>query len=146
MAGKSLNFLTHLDVKNFESIALFLERLKMDEELEIVPQKFCDNGNSTDQKNNINTNSSSNSATNKNNQQNTLVLWKNRFSDSFNASIKSGGYRDIQIALRIKTKEAVLKELDQHICEIQLHHDLIWKCKSGEGHKIYVVGRNLRGE
>jgi hypothetical protein len=69
---------------------------------------------------------------------------KQRFSLAETAT--SGGYRDVQLSLRLISTASVAAGTARHICEVQLHLQSISALKSEGGHKSYVRARNLRGE
>ena len=57
-----------------------------------------------------------------------------------------GGYRDIQLSLRLPKAEAYGRHLGAHIIEVQLHIESIYVLKSEGGHSNYKKARNLRCE
>ena len=71
---------------------------------------------------------------------------KQRLRDDFDADRLCGGYRDVQLSLRLISEEALASGIDGHVCEAQLHLEAIYACKSGGGHKAYVQARNMRGD
>ena len=68
-----------------------------------------------------------------------------RMRDSFDADKLTAGYRDVQFSVQLVDDEAKRRNVQNHICEVQLHLRAIHKCKSGPGHKHYVMARNMRG-
>jgi hypothetical protein len=58
----------------------------------------------------------------------------------------SGGYRDLQLSVRLKSPKAMALGIENHIAEIQLHLAALFDLKSDGGHKSYVRARNLRGQ
>jgi hypothetical protein len=71
---------------------------------------------------------------------------KMRLREGFDAEALSGGYRDIQLCVRLNTAEARVRGVHEHLCEVQLHFAPIIALKSGGGHKTYVLRRNLSGQ
>ena len=71
---------------------------------------------------------------------------KMRLREGFDAAALSGGYRDIQLCVRLNTAEARARGVHEHLCEVQLHFAPIIALKSSGGHQMYVLRRNLRGE
>jgi len=71
---------------------------------------------------------------------------KMRLREGFNAVKLSGGYRDVQLCVRLKSTEARARGVHEHLCEVQLHFAPIIALKSGGGHKTYVHRRNLSGQ
>ncbi len=77
---------------------------------------------------------------------------KQRLRETFDADRLSGGYRDVQLSVRLIGPEAERRRLwrkaagEGHVMEVQLHLRAIFECKSGGGHKAYVEARNLRGD
>jgi hypothetical protein len=71
---------------------------------------------------------------------------KMRLREGFDAAALSGGYRDIQLCVRLNTEEARARGVHEHLCEVQLHFAPIIALKSGGGHKTYVLRRNLGGQ
>lgn len=69
---------------------------------------------------------------------------KNRFAMGYD-SIKSGGYRDLQLTAKLVSAEARELGLDTHLCELQLHVEDFQRLKSDGGHKSYIERRNLKG-
>lgn len=64
---------------------------------------------------------------------------KMRFDEQFDAEALSGGYRDVQIAVRLDTEWTRDHGLDKILCEVQLHLSSIYHAKThGGGHKAYV--------
>jgi len=70
---------------------------------------------------------------------------KMRLREGFDAAALSGGYRDIQLCVRLDTAEARARGVHEHLCEVQLHFAPIIALKSGGGHKTYVLRRNRSG-
>ena len=70
---------------------------------------------------------------------------KMRLREGFDAAKLSGGYRDIQLCVRLNTESTRALGVHVHLCEVQLHFAPIIKLKSGGGHKTYVLRRNLSG-
>jgi Ca2+-binding EF-hand superfamily protein len=71
---------------------------------------------------------------------------KMRLRESFDAEATSGGYRDIQLAIRLKTSEAKSRGVHEHIVEVQLHLSAVAALKTDGGHANYVLRRNLSGQ
>jgi hypothetical protein len=71
---------------------------------------------------------------------------KMRLREGFDAAALSGGYRDIQLCVRLDSDEARKRRVHEHLCEVQLHFAQIIALKSGGGHKNYVLRRNLGGK
>ena len=71
---------------------------------------------------------------------------KMRLRPGFDAAAHSGGYRDIQLCVRLRTPEAHTRGVHEHLVEVQLHLKSIIALKSEGGHKNYVLRRNLRGQ
>jgi hypothetical protein len=71
---------------------------------------------------------------------------KMRLREGFDAAALSGGYRDIQLCVRLNSAEARARGVHEHLCEVQLHFAPIIALKSGGGHKNYVLCRNLGGK
>ena len=71
---------------------------------------------------------------------------KMRLRESFNAAEESGGYRDIQLCVRLSSSEACARKVHKHLAEVQLHYAPIIDLKSDGGHGNYVLRRNLRGQ
>ena len=59
---------------------------------------------------------------------------------------KSGGYRDVQLSVQLRSPEAVALGVHEHIAEVQLHLAAIYARRTEAGHAAYVTARNLRGE
>jgi hypothetical protein len=74
-----------------------------------------------------------------------ILRIKNRLDPDYDASA-SGGYRDVNINLRLRTGAARRVGVDSHVCEVQLLLLDMALLKSSEGHQHYVSGRNLRGD
>ena len=71
---------------------------------------------------------------------------KMRLREDFDAAALSGGYRDIQLCVRLDNAETRARGVHQHRAEVQLHLSSVLALKSqGGGHKNYVLCRNLRG-
>ena len=75
---------------------------------------------------------------------------KNRFASTYDAIKLSCGYRDIQLSVTFSeacfSPEEVAMDLQEHVCEVQLHLLPIYTLKNDEGHKRYVTFRNERVE
>jgi len=72
---------------------------------------------------------------------------KMRFDAEYDAVANSGGYRDVQIAVRIDTEWTRAQGLDKILCEVQLHDAEYYHRKTtGGGHKAYVQKRNMLGQ
>jgi hypothetical protein len=71
---------------------------------------------------------------------------KMRLRESFNAIERSGGYRDVQLTVRLNAATAQARKVDRHLAEVQLHFEPIIALKSNGGHKTYVLRRNLSGQ
>ena len=71
---------------------------------------------------------------------------KMRFREDFDAARKSGGYRDIQLCVRLNSAEARARGVHQHLAEVQLHLAPVIALKSDQGHANYVLRRNLNGQ
>jgi hypothetical protein len=71
---------------------------------------------------------------------------KMRLREGFDAAVMSGGYRDIQLCVRLNTAEARARGVHEHLAEVQLHFAPVIALKSGGGHKNYVLRRNLSGQ
>ena len=56
-----------------------------------------------------------------------------------------GGYRDIQLCVRLDSAEARARGVHEHLAEVQLHLGAIAALKSDGGHANYVMCRNLAG-
>lgn len=69
---------------------------------------------------------------------------KNRLRAEYDAEA-NGGYRDLQLSLRITGPVAAVHGFEGHIVEVQLHLSKIYNLKTGGGHRAYVIARNLRG-
>jgi len=68
---------------------------------------------------------------------------KMRFDEAYDPAL-SGGYRDVQIAVRIDTEWTRKLSLDKLLLEVQLHQLAFFRQKvSGGGHKGYVLRRNM---
>eukprot|EP00618_Florenciella_parvula_P000495 CAMPEP_0119471774 /NCGR_PEP_ID=MMETSP1344-20130328/4103_1 /TAXON_ID=236787 /ORGANISM="Florenciella parvula, Strain CCMP2471" /LENGTH=1031 /DNA_ID=CAMNT_0007504605 /DNA_START=167 /DNA_END=3263 /DNA_ORIENTATION=+ len=71
---------------------------------------------------------------------------KMRFDAEYDAVAKSGGYRDVQIAVRIDSEWTRAQGLDKIWCEVQLHDAEYYHRKTtGGGHGAYVLFRNKLG-
>ena len=71
---------------------------------------------------------------------------KMRLRADFDAAALSGGYRDVQLTVLLKSAEACERGVDNHLAEVQLHFAPIAALKSEGGHKNYVTRRNLCGQ
>merc|ERR1712216_716604 len=69
---------------------------------------------------------------------------KNRLRKDYDAS-SNGGYRDVQLCVRLNTAEARTRGVRHHLAEVQLHLSAIAALKTGGGHAMYVLCRNLDG-
>ena len=70
---------------------------------------------------------------------------KMRLRENFDAGI-SGGYRDIQLSMKLINAQTRTMGIHDHIAEVQIHLDAIFRQKrDGGGHHIYVKARNLSG-
>ena len=74
-----------------------------------------------------------------------ILRVKNRLDPDYDSSV-SGGYRDVNVNLRIRSPAAALVGADSHVCEVQLLLRGMALLKSDEGHRNYVSSRNLRGD
>lgn len=54
-----------------------------------------------------------------------------------------GGYRDVQLSIRLKSKAAVWRGVDHHVAEVQLHLADLRQLQTASGHQTYIVARNL---
>eukprot|EP00960_Hanusia_phi_P044282 756553-Hanusia_phi.AAC.3 len=70
---------------------------------------------------------------------------KNRLEHSYN-SIKSGGYRDICLNIRICNDYTRKFYIDNHLCELQLVLKSFMDLRAEKGHKNYRVFRDQRCE
>jgi hypothetical protein len=70
---------------------------------------------------------------------------KNRLDPRYDAAA-SGGYRDVNLNLLMHTREARRLGLVGHVCELQLVLRGVAEVKGAEGHRSYVMFRNLRVE
>jgi hypothetical protein len=71
---------------------------------------------------------------------------KMRLRENFDAAKYTGGYRDIQLCVRLTNVEARERCVAGHLCEVQLHFADIMQLKSEGGHRNYIECRNLRGD
>jgi hypothetical protein len=71
---------------------------------------------------------------------------KMRLREGFDAVTLSGGYRDIQLCVRLATAEARARGVHEHLAEVQLHYAPVIALKSDGGHQNYVLRRNLSGQ
>lgn len=62
------------------------------------------------------------------------------------SSAMFGGYRDVQVLVQIKTPESIRLHTEYHLAEVQLHLEQFHDLKTAEGHRAYVMSRNLRGK
>ena len=72
------------------------------------------------------------------------------FSESFGflpriAATLTGGYRDIQLTVRLNSAESRNRQVHEHVAELQLHLAPLYNLKTGGGHQNYVMCRNLSG-
>ncbi|EKX49659.1 hypothetical protein GUITHDRAFT_104621 [Guillardia theta CCMP2712] len=70
---------------------------------------------------------------------------KNRFDQSY-ISMKSGGYRDICLNIRVSNDYTRKFFVDNHLCELQLVLKSFMDLRSEKGHKNYRVFRDQRCE
>ena len=70
---------------------------------------------------------------------------KMRLRESFDAAALTGGYRDIQLTVRLNSAESRRRKVHEHVAELQLHLAPLYNLKTGGGHKNYVMCRNLSG-
>jgi hypothetical protein len=70
---------------------------------------------------------------------------KMRLRKDFNAAELTGGYRDVQLTVLLKTNKTREKKTDRHLAEVHLHLAKILELKTAAGHVNYVTRRNLRG-
>ena len=71
---------------------------------------------------------------------------KMRLRDGFDAASLSGGYRDIQLCVRLRTDRTRGRGVEFHLAECQLHYEPMAALKSDGGHANYVLRRNLGGQ
>jgi hypothetical protein len=71
---------------------------------------------------------------------------KMRLRDGFDAASLSGGYRDIQLCMRLRTDLTRGRGVEFHLAECQLHYEPMAALKSDGGHANYVLRRNLGGQ
>ena len=57
-----------------------------------------------------------------------------------------GGYRDVQLCVRLDNVETRAGGVQEHLAEVQLHLASIAALKSDGGHRSYVMWRNLSGQ
>mmetsp|Transcript_54157 Transcript_54157/g.126500 ORF Transcript_54157/g.126500 Transcript_54157/m.126500 type:complete len:748 (+) Transcript_54157:248-2491(+) len=74
-----------------------------------------------------------------------LLAVKNRYSLDYE-DLKTAGYRDLNVNLRIVTEESEALGAHLHICELQLILTEFASLKTESGHKRYVAYRNALGE
>jgi len=74
-----------------------------------------------------------------------LARIKNRFDPDLD-SAESAGYRNLAINLRLDTAETRALGVEIHVCEVQILLLHMAAIKNNEGHKKYILFRNLRGE
>lgn len=70
---------------------------------------------------------------------------KMRLRESFDAE-QTGGYRDIQLSVRLDSLEARERGVHQHVAEVQLHLEALHQLKHEGGHRAYIIARNLRAD
>jgi len=71
---------------------------------------------------------------------------KMRLREGYDARKLSGGYRDVQLCVRLGSAAARARGLQMHLAEVQLHLDSVLELKKqGGGHKNYVKARNMKG-
>eukprot|EP00937_MAST-01D_sp_MAST-1D-sp2_P002363 g2363.t1 len=58
----------------------------------------------------------------------------------------SGGYRDVQLCVRLNNAETRARDVQFHFAEVQLHLASVAALKSDGGHRSYVMWRNLSGK
>jgi hypothetical protein len=68
-----------------------------------------------------------------------------RLREKYDASL-SGGYRDIQLCVRLNSTGMQAIGAHEHLAEVQLHLASVVELKSAGGHKNYVLRRNLAGK
>jgi len=74
---------------------------------------------------------------------------KMRFDEGYDAATRSGGYRDIQLSVRIDTGWTRAQGFDQILCEVQLHVTEMWahsQSTMGSAHRAYIQRRNMLGD
>ena len=70
---------------------------------------------------------------------------KMRLRDDYDSK-QSGGYRDVQLCVRLDNAHTRAKGLHTHLAEVQLHlKEMMDIKKGGGGHKNYIRARNLKG-
>ena len=79
-----------------------------------------------------------------------IVRIKNRLDPEYDSS-QSAGYRDVMINLQIQNEETVRLNVQNHIAELQLIPRRVYNWRSNgdtgvQGHRNYVLWRNLRGK
>ena len=74
-----------------------------------------------------------------------LLSVKNRYSEDY-VDMKTAGYRDLNVNLRIETEESEAMGVQLHICELQLILTEFARLKTDDGHRRYVAYRNALGE
>ena len=70
---------------------------------------------------------------------------KMRLREDFDAATLTGGYRDIQLTVRLNSAESRNRQVHEHVAELQLHLAPLYNLKTGGGHQNYVMCRNLSG-
>jgi hypothetical protein len=78
-------------------------------------------------------------------EQITVIRVKNRMTEDYQ-KMKSCGYRDVLLNIRLRTELTQWLGLDLHVCELQLILKPFMLYKNKEGHKRYVEFRDKRGE
>ena len=69
---------------------------------------------------------------------------KMRLRTDFDAAT-TGGYRDVQLTVTLRSEEALRRGVAEHRAEVQLHLAPIHALKSEGGHRLYVLSRNMSG-
>ena len=72
-----------------------------------------------------------------------VVRVKNRLDPAYDSKM-SGGYRDVNLNLRLLNPVAAELGAAGHICEVQLLLRPFEQLKGDAGHRNYVMFRNLR--
>ena len=70
-------------------------------------------------------------------------LTKNRVDTCYDANA-TAGYRDVNLQLSCARLDGT--DFEGFIFELQIHVEAILRLKNAEGHKRYLVLRNLRGD
>lgn len=74
-----------------------------------------------------------------------IARMKNRFDPSY-SPMKTGGYRDICLNIRISNDYTRRNLVDSHLCELQLVLKSFMDLRTDKGHKNYRVFRDQRCE